>query len=306
METIEENLYINNCPIGAYNRIDGPKDTWYLLDNCYLSQMDGKDVYATHAVREGDAIMDIRAPLYRVAMPIINPEAATPFEQVGGHSAKVLFSQVRGTVRVDTEQIEDLMYLELNLRDALQAPAEVLSARRTTPRSDSYHLMGKDKDGGFVTWTSFNSLFPGQVVPQGTHYQTANEAMVAHICHLGEDLVSNPVKLQKCGTDMALAGFRSNKHIGEVKDVMDFIMREMKKDGQKAGFYAQRVHEFTEALFIQNQITLNPAQQKVVDQMSDVIYNQEVNKPENQQLCKKMVQTISKVVDQTADRQGAR
>ena len=79
-----------------------------------------------------------------------------------------------------------------------------------------------------------------------------------------------------------------------------------KKDGQKAGFYAQRVHEFTEALFIQNQITLNPAQQKVVDQMSDVIYNQEVNKPENQQLCKKMVQTISKVVDQTADRQGGR
>ena len=307
---LTEEMFVNNKSVGTeLTPIGYQENEWFLLDDCYQAVFNGRDAYVAHAVRMGDEIVNGKAPMYEVEFPIVDPEGETVLEQIGGDMADVGASEVQGAVHVDEKKLTLLQYIERDLNETMPRPVEVLSARKMSPKSESYRILAewkKGEDKEFISWNCGNNLGVGFDVSTGHYYDNPNYAMLDHICRGGCDLEVNEAKLKGYGVHKDLAGFKSVHNMKDVKKVTDYAMCAVKADSSKAPFYADHMHSLMSDLDGRKEIKLSNAQYKTVSDMGDAIFNLEIYTPKNQKLCEKMVQTVSKVVDQAYNRQQGR
>ena len=307
---LTEEMFVNNKNVGTeLTPIGFQEDEWFLLDDCYRAEIDGRDSYAAHAVKMGDLVIDGKAPMYQVEIPIVDPEGETVLDKIGGEMADVGASEVQGSVRVDEKKLDLLKYIERDLNETMSRPVEVLSARKMYPDSESYRILAgwqKGEDKEFISWNCGNHLGAGFDVTSGHYYDTASDAMLDHICRGGCDLETNEAKLKEYGVHKDLTGFKSVHNMKDVKKVTDYAMNAVKENSSQTPFYADHMHSLMSDLYEVKGIEVNQAQEKAVQDMSDVVFHLKLYDPENQKVCEKMVKTISKVVDQAYNRQQGR
>lgn len=307
---LTEKMFVNNKRVETdLTPIGFQEDEWFLLDDCYRAEIDGRDSYAAHAVKMGDSVIDGKVPLYQVEIPIVDPEGETVLEKIGGDMADVGTYEVQGTVHVDEKKMDLLQYIERDLNEKMSRPVEVLSARNVYPKSESYRIVAqwqKGKDKEFISWNCTNNLGVGFDAIAGHYYDNPNDAMLDHICRGGTALETNTTRLQKYKVDKDLASFTSTDSLKDIKKVTDYAVKAVKADSSKAPFYAERMHAFAAQLNGKKGIKLNSAQCKTVRDMDNVIFDSKLYDPTNKKICKEMVKTISTVVDQAYRRQQGR
>ena len=306
---LTEEMFVNNKNVGTeLTPIGVQENKWFLLDTCYRAKIDGRNSYAAHAVKVGDAVVDGKAPLYQVEIPIFAPDSGINLERIGGNMI-VGASEVQGSVRVDEKKLDLLKYIERDLNETMSRPVEVLSARKMYPKSESYRILAqwqKGEDKEFISWNCGNHLGAGVDVTSGYYYDAASDAMLDHICRGGCDLEVDEAKLKEYGVHKDLAGFKSVYNMKDVKHVTDYAVNAVKENSSKAPFYADHMYSLMSDLYEVKGIKVNQAQEKAVQDMSDVVFHMKLYDPKNQKVCEKMVKTISKVVDQAYNRQQGR
>ena len=309
-QVLTEDMYVNNRHVDTeLQPIGFQKDAWYLLDDCFLAKMHGKVVYTAHAVRIGDEVVDGKAPLYKVGLPIVAPDGETALEQIGGDMADVCMSEKKGIIRVDEQKMDLLHFIERDLKDAPYGSVEVLSAGRLSLRPHVYHIAGiLELDGkkNFVSWECNNVLGAGFGATGGHSYEDMNDAMIDHICCCSNKVVSDYKKLHDYGVNKALANFVSDENIHEVKKVTDYIAKAAVKNPEQIQSYAGGLHYLAVSLTHQKKIQLTPVQADIAQKVDTAVRNGALYQISNKKLCEKMVQTIRKAVDQAYNRQQGR